>query len=188
MAGLEGRERELTGNLSGGWRQRLALGVRHPARARDALSGRADGRRGPHLPPRAFGTCSIAWPEEGRTIFVTTHYMDEAEHCHRLAFIHGGRIWSRSGRRKRSRSTVMPGQVLEIDCTAPQAAMGILRAMDLFDEVSLYGALIHVVARRRPRHTERRSRAALREAGVEVRSIDVIAPSLEDVFIASVRG
>jgi hypothetical protein len=80
----------------------------------------------------------------------------------------------------------MRGQVLEIDCTVPETAIGLLREMGLFDEVSLYGALIHVVAEGveayRPQVVQ-----VLRGAGVEIRSMDVIAPSLEDVFIASVR-
>jgi hypothetical protein len=64
--------------------------------------------------------------------------------------------------------------------------MGILQAMGLFDEVSLYGTLIHVVAEGIKAH-QTRIEAALREAGVATRSMDIIAPSLEDVFIASVR-
>jgi ABC-2 type transport system ATP-binding protein len=115
---------------------------------------------------------------------VTTHYMDEAEHCHRLAFIQRGRLVALGSPEAIKRN--MREQVLEIDCAAPQAAMGVLRAMGWFGEVSLYGALIHVVtgdagARRAQIET------ALRAAGIEIRSIDVIAPSLEDVFIASVR-
>jgi hypothetical protein len=81
----------------------------------------------------------------------------------------------------------MGGQVLEIDCAAPQAAMGVLRGMGVFDEVSLYGALIHTVAEGADAH-QTQIEAALRAAGIEVRSVDAIAPSLEDVFIASVRG
>jgi ABC-2 type transport system ATP-binding protein len=183
MAGLQGRERELAKNLSGGWRQRLALGcaVLHepemffldePTAGVDPISR------------REFWELLYALSEEGRSIFVTTHYMDEAEHCHRLAFIQRGRLVALGSPEAIKRN--MREQVLEIDCAAPQAAMGVLRAMGWFGEVSLYGALIHVVtgdagARRAQIET------ALRAAGIEIRSIDVIAPSLEDVFIASVR-
>ena len=80
----------------------------------------------------------------------------------------------------------MRGQVLEIDCEDPAIAIPALREMGAFDEVALYGALIHAVApdvqALKPEIAER-----LQSAGVQVRTMDVIAPSLEDVFISSVR-
>ena len=81
----------------------------------------------------------------------------------------------------------MRGQVLEIDCTQPDVAIGLLSQMGLFEEVALYGALIHVVAENVVEH-EPRIAQALTEAGVQVRAIDIIAPSLEDVFISNVRN
>ena len=78
------------------------------------------------------------------------------------------------------------GQVMEIDCAAPEVAIGLLRETDLFDEVSLYGALIHVVAEGAEAHRPQ-VKTALQEAGIEIRNMEIIAPSLEDVFLASVR-
>ena len=184
MAGLQGRENELAGNLSGGWRQRLALGcailhepemifLDEPTAGVDPISR------------REFWELLYALSDEGRTIFVTTHYMDEAEHCHRLAFIQRGRLVA-LGSPEEIKLEKMRGQVMEIDCAAPEVAMGILRETGLFDEVSLYGALIHVVAENAEAHRPQ-VRAVLQEAGVEIRSMEIIAPSLEDVFIASVR-
>ena len=184
MAGLMGRESELAKNLSGGWRQRLALGcailhepemifLDEPTAGVDPISR------------REFWELLYALSDEGRTIFVTTHYMDEAEHCHRLAFIQRGRLVA-LGSPEEIKLEKMRGQVMEIDCAAPEVAMGVLRETGLFDEVSLYGALIHVVAEGAEAH-RRRVKAVLQEAGVEIRSMEVIAPSLEDVFIASVR-
>jgi len=185
MAGLEGRERELTRNLSGGWKQRLALGAAilhepemlfldEPTAGVDPISR------------RTFWDLLYRLAEGGTTIFVTTHYMDEAEHCQALAFIHGGRIIAR-GSPEEIKLHKMQGQVLEIDCTQPDVAISLLRQMDLFEEVALYGALIHVVAEGVAEHKPRIAQA-LAEAGVQVRSIDVIAPSLEDVFISNVRN
>jgi ABC-2 type transport system ATP-binding protein len=184
MAGLQGRERELAKNLSGGWRQRLALGcailhepemlfLDEPTAGVDPISR------------REFWELLYTLSEEGRTVFVTTHYMDEAEHCHRLAFIQRGRL-AAIGSPEAIKREKMRGQVLEIDCAAPQIAMSTLQALDLFDEVSLYGTLIHVVVQDTEAHRAR-IETALREAGVEIHSVDLIAPSLEDVFIASVR-
>ncbi len=184
MAGLKGRERELTKNLAGGWRQRLALGcailhepemlfLDEPTAGVDPISR------------REFWDLLYALSDEGWTIFVTTHYMDEAEHCHRLAFIQRGRLVA-LGSPQEIKAQKMRGQVLEVDCTAPEVAMGALRETGLFQEVSLYGALIHLVAEGveayRPQIEQ-----ALQEAGIGIRSMQVIAPSLEDVFIASVR-
>jgi hypothetical protein len=80
----------------------------------------------------------------------------------------------------------MSSDPLEIDCTVTQIALSVLRAADLPGEPSLYGALIHALVE----HVDlarAQIEAALQAAGVQIRSIDVIAPSLEDVFIASVR-
>ncbi len=185
MAGLEGRERELTRNLSGGWKQRLALGAAilhepqmlfldEPTAGVDPISR------------RAFWDLLYELAEGGTTIFVTTHYMDEAEHCQDLAFIHGGRIIAQ-GSPEEIKSRNMRGQVLEIDCTRPDIAITRLRELGLFEEVALYGALIHVVAEGVAEQMPLIART-LTDAGIEVRAMDIIAPSLEDVFISSVRN
>jgi len=184
MAGLKNREGELARNLAGGWRQRLALGcailhepemlfLDEPTAGVDPISR------------REFWDLLYTLSDEGRTIFVTTHYMDEAEHCHRLAFIQRGRLVA-LGSSEEIKAEKMRGQVLEIDCAAPEVVMGVLRAAGLFDEVSLYGALIHVVAEG-VEALRSQVEKVLREAGIEIQSMEVIAPSLEDVFIASVR-
>jgi ABC-2 type transport system ATP-binding protein len=184
MAGLEGRERELTKNLSGGWKQRLALGTAiihepemlfldEPTAGVDPISR------------RSFWDLIYELADAGTTIMVTTHYMDEAELCQRLAFIQRGRIvadGSPAGIKERE----MRGQVLEIDCSSPALAIPALREIEAFEEVALYGALIHAVA---PdvESIMTQIEEKLVSAGVQIRTMDVIAPSLEDVFISSVR-
>jgi len=183
MAGLLGREKELTKNLSGGWRQRLALGcailhepellfLDEPTAGVDPISR------------RDFWDLLYALSSQGRTIFVTTHYMDEAEHCHRMAFIQKGRLVA-LGSPEEIKAEKMQGQVMEIDCTVPDRAIGILRATGFFLEVSLYGALIHLVAEEVASYKSLVEKL-LTEQDIEVHSMQVIAPSLEDVFIASV--
>ena len=184
MAGLRGRERELAKNLSGGWRQRLALGcalihepemlfLDEPTAGVDPISR------------REFWNLLYQLSSEGRTIFATTHYMDEAEHCHRLSFINGGRLVA-LGSPEEIKRDKMHGQVLEIDCSKPDIAVRTLRADGRFTEVALYGALVHVVAedvaRFQPAIKEK-----LIEADLEVRGMELISPSLEDVFIACAR-
>ncbi len=185
MAGLQGRERELTRNLSGGWKQRLALGAAilhepdmlfldEPTAGVDPISR------------RVFWDLLYELAEGGTTIFVTTHYMDEAEHCQNLAFIHSGHIIAQ-GSPEEIKLEQMSGQVLEIDCDQPDVAIQALRDMDLFEEVALYGALIHLIA---PDVTAYRAdiEQRLTNVGVRIWGMDVILPSLEDVFIAKVRN
>jgi len=185
MAGLDGRERELAKNLSGGWRQRLALGcalVHEPEMLfLDEPTAGVD-----PISRREFWNLLYLFAAEGRTIFVTTHYMDEAEHCHRLSFIQDGRLVALGSPQEIKREK-MHGQVLEIDCSRPDVAVQRLRAAGRFGEVALYGALVHVVAgdvvALKPAIEEE-----LTQAGLEVHSMDLITPSLEDVFIASAKG
>ncbi len=184
IAGLEGREKELASNLAGGWRQRLALGAAllhepemlfldEPTAGMDPVSR------------REFWDLLYDLAAGGTTIFVTTHYMDEAEHCQDLAFILNGRIVAQGSPQQIKRER-MRGQVLEINCDDPERAIRVLRDKNRFGEVALYGALIHVVAddiREQMPAIERN----LRDEGIEVRAMDIIVPSLEDVFISSVK-
>ncbi|GAB4549276.1 MAG: ABC transporter ATP-binding protein [Anaerolineae bacterium] len=184
MAGLEGRERERTRNLSGGWKQRLALGTAiihepemlfldEPTAGVDPISR------------RAFWNLLYELAEGGTTIMVTTHYMDEAEHCQTLAFIQGGRLVA-MGSPQEIKASEMHGHVLEVDCDAPDVAIQVLRQLATFEEVTLYGALIHVVTQHPDAHRPLIEQTLARH-GVQVAAIERIAPSLEDVFIASVR-
>ena len=185
MAGLTGRERELTRNLSGGWKQRLALGaaiVHEPEMLfLDEPTAGVD-----PLSRRAFWDLLYELAGAGTTIMVTTHYMDEAEHCQQLAFVQHGRIVAH-GSPADIKETHMRGQVLEIDCDQPALAIPALREMGDFEEVALYGALIHAVAPE-VEGLIPKIRGILESAGVTVRTMDPIAPSLEDVFISSVRA
>jgi ABC-2 type transport system ATP-binding protein len=189
MAGLQGREGELTRNLSGGWRQRLALGCAiihepelvffdEPTAGVDPVSR------------REFWELIYELVAGGTTVFVTTHYMDEAEQCQRLAFISQGRIVAK-GTPEALKMEAMRGQVLEIDCPRPELGMRALREAQTegrlaLDEVALYGSQIHVVVPDAQAARAEISRL-LRQAGSAPRSIEWVPPSLEDVFIASVR-
>lgn len=188
MAGLEGRERELAKNLSGGWRQRLALGcalVHEPEMLfLDEPTAGVD-----PISRREFWDLLYRFAGQGRTIFVTTHYMDEAEHCGRLSFIQDGCLVAIGSPHEIKREK-MHGQVLEVDCNKPDVAMKRLQAASRLAgrnvRVALYGASLHVVAEDvaslRPVIEEE-----LTQAGLEIQSMELIAPSLEDVFVASVE-
>ena len=184
MAGLVGREREMTRNLSGGWKQRLALGAAILHQPRILFLDEPTAGVDP-VSRRQFWELLYQLADGGATIFVTTHYMDEAEHCHWLAFIHHGHMVA-GGTPAEIKLQQMKGQVMEIECEPPDVALQTLRNLKHFDEVALYGARIHVVA---PDVEQAREhiQEALARAGVQVTEMIVIPPSLEDVFISRIR-
>jgi ABC-2 type transport system ATP-binding protein len=184
MAGLAGREGELTRNLAGGWKQRLALGAAILHQPQMLFLDEPTAGVDP-ISRRQFWDLLYDLADQGKTIFVTTHYMDEAEHCQDLAFIHRGRIIAH-GPPEAIKTNDMTGHVLEVDCDQPDRAIRILQELGLFAEVALYGALIHVVGDEVEAQRDVIERA-LREADVDLHGMGLIAPSLEDVFIAKVR-
>lgn len=184
MAGLVGQESERTKTLSGGWRQRLALGcailhqpdllfLDEPTAGVDPISR------------REFWELLYILAHQGKTVFVTTHYMDEAEHCHQLGFIQRGRIVA-LGSPEEIKTEKMPGKVIEIDCAHPSQAMSLLQETHEFKDVSLYGAQIHVVAEE-AESSILLINHLLSQGEITVTNIAIIPPSLEDVFIANSR-
>ncbi len=190
MAGLGGRERELTAALSGGWRQRLALGCAILHRPQLLFLDEPTAGVDP-VSRREFWELIDHLAREGTTVFVTTHYMDEAEQCQRVAFIHRGQLLA-IGAPSELKAAHMRGQVLEVSCSDPAGAVRVLQRAGQecrlrSDEVALYGAQLHVVV---PRAEEARAAvvSVLESEGIAVQSIAWIAPSLEDVFISNVRA
>ncbi len=189
MAGLEGRENVRTQELSGGWRQRLALGAAilhepevlfldEPTAGVDPLSR------------RDFWELLYQLVADGVTVFVTTHYMDEAEHCHRLALLQRGQIIA-SGSPDEMRNEGMRGQVLEIVSSDSARAVKVLRAAKIegrlpLESVELYGVLVHVIAEG-VESLQDALALELERSEIESGRMAVIEPSLEDVFIAYMR-
>ena len=193
MAGLTGRENRLTSSLSGGWRQRLALGCAILHRPELLFLDEPTAGVDP-LSRRAFWELIYTLARQGTTVFVTTHYMDEAEHCQRVAFIHQGRLVA-IGSPSQLKAEHMRGRVLEIACSDPALAVRVLQQAQHaaeperrlpIEEVALYGAQLHVVASD-AEGIQPIVASLLEGAGLEVRSMEWIAPSLEDVFISNVR-
>ncbi len=189
MAGLTGRGRELTGNLSGGWKQRLALGCAIVHRPQVVFLDEPTAGVDP-ISRRDFWALIYVMAKEGVTVMVTTHYMDEAELCQRVGFISQGRLLALDTP-ARLKETQMHGQVLEISTATPDLAMRALKEAQAagrlpLDEVALYGAQIHAVVPSAGEYVEPVS-SLLQAAGCDVRGIEWIAPTLEDVFISAVR-
>ena len=190
MAGLEGHENELTANLSGGWKQRLALGCAIVHRPQVIFLDEPTAGVDP-ISRRDFWGLIYAMAKKGVTVLVTTHYMDEAELCQRVGFISNGRLVALDTP-DQLKQTEMRGQVLEITCADPDAAMRVLLAAKErgtlpLDEVALYGAQIHVVVSDIETHRPMLTRL-LEEEETGLQQIEWIAPTLEDVFISAVTS
>jgi ABC-2 type transport system ATP-binding protein len=189
MAGLEGRESDRTQDLSGGWRQRLALAaaIMHEPEllVLDEPTAGVD-----PVSRRAFWDLLYEMVAEGTTVFVTTHYMEEAEHCQRLALIQNGKIIA-LGTPREIKENVMKGQVLELAPDNPDGAVALLRdARDQgrlpLGDITLYGDLIHLVVEGVP-ESYADIYLELGRAGIHPGKTKVIEPSLEDVFVSSMR-
>jgi ABC-2 type transport system ATP-binding protein len=183
MADLGERSDSLTRELSVGWKQRLALGcavvhepevlfLDEPTSGVDPVSRR--------------NFWDLIYEEAGRgvTVFVTTHYMDEAEHCDRLGLIYGGRLVS-MGSPEELKDQYVAGTLLDIQAEPVMTALEVLEKEPSVLEVAIFGAGLHAVTA--GESADGPIRRALKENGVQVKKIEVITPTLEDVFVALVE-
>ena len=185
MAGLKGREDALTATLSGGWRQRLALGcaVLHepPIIFLDEPTGGVD-----PLSRRRFWRLIHQLSRTGVTVLVTTHYLDEAEHCHRVGIIDRGRL-AALGSVSELKKRFDGRAIVEVRSAQPVEAMRVLDGIAEVEKTSLFGTAVHAVLQRvddGPSAVE----GWLRAAGLETADCVVAEPTLEDVFIDVAEG
>mgnify|MGYP000889829962 CR=1 FL=1 len=185
MAGLSEHRRSRTGELSGGWKQRLALGcaVLHepPVLFLDEPTSGVD-----PISRRQFWDLIYEMAAAGTTVFVTTHYMDEAEYCGRLGLIYRGKLIA-LGAPAELKTRLMREEVVEVLCERPQDAMDAVAAVEGVREVALYGAGLHAVVASAARAVPA-VRARLSGLGFEPRRVERITPSLEDVFVSLIEA
>jgi ABC-2 type transport system ATP-binding protein len=184
MADLVGKEDRLTGELPGGWKQRLALAcaVLHEPQVvfLDEPTSGVD-----PLSRRRFWALIDEMSESGVTVFVTTHYLDEAEYCQRLALIHAGRL-AAQGTVSQLKEVFAGRAVLEVAAPRLSEALELLGEQEWALETSVFGTRIHVVVADAD-EGRRRIGAVLEGRGNPPTSIERIVPSLEDVFIHHVE-
>ena len=181
MAGLQGREHTRTRDLAGGWRQRLALGcaILHepPIVFLDEPTGGVD-----PLSRRHFWNLIDHLSASGVTVLVTTHYLDEAEHCHRIAIIQAGRL-AALGTTDELKSIFSGRSIVEIQASNPVEAMRLLDAMPEVAKTSVFGTAVHAVLTAGRPVDSRALAERLERGGVAVSGIGPVQPSLEDVFL-----
>jgi len=180
MAGLEGREDSLTRELSGGWKQRLALGcaILHEPEILflDEPTGGVD-----PVSRREFWELIQELSHLGTTILVTTHFLDEAEYCHTLTLIHAGRIIA-GGSPRELKAEYIRNPILEVECAFVVEALTLLQQADWVLDTSVFGTFLHVGVKDEVSGAQR-IRETLEARGIPVARITRIIPSIEDVFL-----
>jgi len=180
IGGLAGRENQRAGELSGGWRQRLALGCallhEPPIIFLDEPTGGVD-----PISRREFWRLIDDLSAAGTTVLVTTHYLDEAERCDRVAIMHLGRL-AALGTVGELKQTFAHRPIVEVRSTDPVATMTWLDASPLVEKTSLFGTAVHAVVRPGTGAVDR-LKQALAQSGRPVSSVESVVPSLEDVFL-----
>ena len=183
MAGLTERQQSMTGELATGWKQRLALGcamVHEPdILFLDEPTGGVD-----PASRRNFWELIYTVAEQGVTVFVTTHYMDEAEHCDRLALIYRGQLIALGSPRSLKEDAVR-GVLLGAEVEPLMEALAALEAEPAAHDVAIFGNALHITVT--TAEDEAVVRAALQRAGITIRMLQPILPSLEDVFVSLVE-
>jgi ABC-2 type transport system ATP-binding protein len=171
--------------LSGGWKQRLALGcaILHqpPILFLDEPTSGVD-----PIARRAFWDLIYQLSEAGNTIFVSTHYMDEAEYCHRLALMYRGRIIAMDTPDGLKKSLPLHA-LFQLDTSDPLESMKALEADPGIQDVSVFGSGLHVMVKD-PAQAIERIRRNIERRGVEIRLLEPILPSMEDVFVALIEA
>ncbi len=184
MAGLSDRRRTMTRLLPGGLKQRLALGcaILHepPILFLDEPTSGVD-----PIARRNFWELIYDLSSAGHTIFVSTHYMDEAEYCHRIALMYRGRIIA-LGAPPELKQTLRSHSILMLESSDALESMRALEGAEGISEVAVFGGGLHVTATD-PDRASALIRARLAARGVEVRRLEPILPSMEDVFVAMIE-
>ena len=185
MANLSDRRNALTRTLSGGWKQRLALGcaILHdpPVLFLDEPTSGVD-----PLARGAFWGLIHDLSEIGHTIFVSTHYMDEAEYCHRLALMYRGKVIA-LGTPAELKAGLTEHSLLNLDSSDPLDTMRALEGLEGVRDVAVFGGGLHVTVDD-VEATTARVRERLGAQGIEVRKLAQIEPSMEDVFVALIEA
>ena len=184
MAGLVEKRHTMTRDLAGGWKQRLALGCailhRPPILFLDEPTSGVD-----PMARRDFWRLIYDMAAEGTTVFVTTHYMEEAEYCHRLALMYRGKIIALGTPTELKRRRDLHA-LLEVETGDSSLALEVLRGTEGLVAVAVFGRALHVSVLD-PTETTGRIRTALAQRGIEVRRLETIEPAMEDVFVALIE-
>jgi ABC-2 type transport system ATP-binding protein len=180
MANLKGRERSITGTLSGGWKQRLALGCAVLHRPRIVFLDEPTSGVDP-LMRRKFWRLNNELSADGVTVLVTTHFLEEAEYCNDIILINAGKIIA-GGSPKELKEEHIKTPILEVQCSNVIEALALLEKQPWVVETSVFGIYVHVTVSEEG-IARREIVKLLKESDIRLDHVERITPSLEDVFI-----
>jgi len=186
MAGIENKRNSLTRELSGGWKQRLALGCallhNPPILFLDEPTAGVD-----PISRRDFWDLIYELSRRKTTVFVTTHYMDEAEHCDRVGLIYQGRIVALDTP-QRLKTELMPEDILDLECdqSVQLDVLTWLQKDEKVKEAALFGSGMHIVVKDAEKDLPY-VKTLLENKNIPIKSLKKITPSLEDVFVSLVE-
>ncbi len=180
IANLKGKEKLLTESLPGGIKQRLALGTAVIHRPKIVFLDEPTSGVDP-LSRRNFWDLIHFLSSEGTTVFVTTHYLEEAEFCNNIILINAGKLVA-EGNSKELKTKYLTNKILEIECSNPVDAMELLENETYVDETSIFGNKIHISVNDSFTSDEL-VKSQIDTKGIKVYNIAEIVPTLEDVFI-----
>jgi ABC-2 type transport system ATP-binding protein len=181
MAGLKELRDRITRTLAVGWKQRLALGCAILHRPSVLFLDEPTSGVDP-ISRRNFWSLIQQMGEIGVTTFVTTHYMDEAEYCDRLALIYQGKIIALGTPSELKLKTLSQG-IMEVECDPLIPALDLLKKEAWISEVAIFGDSLHVIGKEGA-DLEQRVRALCERQGILLKKMGWIRPSLEDVFVS----
>jgi len=184
-AGLEGKESNLTSTLAGGWKQRLALGCALIHKPRIIFLDEPTSGVDPITRANFWGIIKKL-SSLGVTVFVTTHYMDEAENCNRMVLIYHGTIIA-AGSPEEMKTKCMQNEVLEIELANSQSWLESVSKIKGVKEAALFGATIHAVVYDSSLAIAEIKGLLSREKAGEF-NVNKILPTLEDVFVSSIEN
>jgi len=184
MANLKGREKSITEKLSVGWKQRLALGcalvhepeilfLDEPTSGVDPVSR------------RSFWDLIFDVAGKGVTVFVTTHYMDEAEHCDRIGLIYRGQLIA-LGKPQQLKENFTSGLLVELHVQPVMQAMDFLETLPYVADVAIFGTALHLVITDESQLEQ--IKADMQKAELNVSDLSKVTPSLEDVFVSLIES
>jgi len=184
QAGIEDFRKNLTRALSGGWKQRLALGCAILHKPKMIFLDEPTSGVDP-ITRANFWAIIKAMAKSGVTVFVTTHYMDEAENCDRMTLIYKGTIIA-IGTPEEMKTEVMKDEILEISLNEAEEWIEKLKNAPGVKDAALFSTSVHTVVEN-SKTAIPMIESMLREAGIKDYSVKKVKPSLEDVFVSSIE-
>lgn len=181
IANLNNKESLLTGSLPGGIKQRLALGTAVIHNPKIVFLDEPTSGVDP-ISRRSFWELINDLSENGTTVFVTTHYLEEAEFCNNIILINAGKLIA-EGTPKELKTNYLQNDIIEVECSNPVKAMEILEDANFVEQTSIFSNNLHLIMNEEYSSKDQITNLLESQNNIEIFRLDKIVPTLEDVFI-----